>query len=113
MELAPFHFAPLGTYPNSFPPGQCTYGVASMKGNIPNWGNANNWDDGARASNITVTDIPIKGAVAQTDRGSYGHVAEVIDVHPGSVTIEEMNYDYNGSVRVREAPTNEFKYIWL
>lgn len=87
-----------------------------MKGNVPNWGNANNWDDGARAAGLTVSSTPIIGSIAQTDRGYYGHVAVVV---PGgndaTPMITEMNYDGLGvgSVRTRLATPGEFEYIWL
>ncbi|KAJ1938149.1 hypothetical protein EC988_007676, partial [Linderina pennispora] len=57
------------------------------------WGNANQWDDAARASGVTVNDTPKPGAVGQTDRGSrFGHVVWVAKVSGDMVTIEEYNY---------------------
>lgn len=113
LDYQPFIYAPIGTYPNNYEPGQCTYGVASMKGNIPNWGNANNWANAASASGITVSDVPIIGSVAQSDRGEFGHVATVVDIRPGEVLITEQNYDYHGSVRTDWQPTADYKYIYI
>lgn len=116
LGFAPFHFDPMGSHPNNYVPGQCTWGAESMKGNVPEWGNANNWDDGARAAGITVSDQPIVGAIAQTDRGYYGHVAVVV---PGgndtTPMITEMNYDGLGigSTRTRIAAAGEFVYIYV
>lgn len=113
LELANFYYAPMNTHPNPFPGDQCTHGAASMKGNISWRGNANQWDDRARERGIQVSDTPIIGAVAQTDRGTYGHVAVVVNVQPGMVQITEKNYDYKGSVRTVWRPAGEFKYLWL
>lgn len=113
LQLANFHYDSVGTHPNPYPYGQCTYGAASMKGNIPVWGNANNWDDAARDAGLIVSHTPIIGAVAQTDAGYWGHVAVVVGLVPGGVVITEMNYDYAGSVRTRVAPVGEFVYIYI
>lgn len=113
LPLAPAPFDPIGTHPNDYPPGQCTYGVASMKGDIPDWGNANNWASAARAAGYTVSATPILGAVAQTGRGSYGHVAVVTAITADGPMITEMNYDYNGGVRTRLAAPGEFVYIYI
>lgn len=107
-----FPFDLAANYPNSFYAGQCTAFVAS-KVHIPWSGNANMWDDNARAMGITVSDVPVVGAVAETDRGEYGHVALVIALQgSGAVQIIEANYDYAGSIRTRWALPSEFKYIY-
>lgn len=55
-------------------------------------GNANTWDDRARAAGITVSRIPIAGAIFQTDAGYYGHVGIVESVNPdGTINISDMN----------------------
>ena len=114
LKMADFKYAPMGTYPNSYPDqSQCTAGVASSKGNIPSWGNANQWDDNARASGKTVSNVPVVGAVAQTDGGYYGHVGVVVSIQGDSVTILEKNYDYNGSIRTHTVPTSSYVYIYL
>lgn len=55
-------------------------------------GNANTWDDRSRASGITVSRIPIAGAIFQTDSGYYGHVGIVESVNAdGTINISDMN----------------------
>jgi surface antigen len=112
LDYAPFQFAPMGTYANSFEPANCTWGAASMK-HVPWSGNANTWDDNARAAGYTVSTVPVLGAIAQTDRGYYGHVAVVSGISAGVVMITEMNYDGNGGVRTRPALPGEFVYIYI
>lgn len=55
------------------------------------WGNANHWDNAARAAGIKVNNTAKAGAVAQWNSGTYGHVAWVARVSSGKVTIEEYN----------------------
>lgn len=57
--------------------GNCTYWSYAMRywaGNpVPvTWGNANTWDDNARADNYIVDHTPTVGAVFQTDSGDWG-----------------------------------------
>ncbi|ORX74855.1 CHAP-domain-containing protein [Linderina pennispora] len=81
------------------------------KGNA--WGNANQWDDAARASGVTVNDTPAPGAVGQTDRGStYGHVVWVSSVSGDMVTIEEYNYKRH-KYGTRTVHKSAFNYIHL
>lgn len=55
-------------------------------------GNANTWDDRARAAGITVSRTPIAGSIFQTDAGYYGHVGIVESVNPdGTINISDMN----------------------
>jgi surface antigen len=55
-------------------------------------GNANTWDNRARAAGITVSNIPIPGAIFQTDSGYYGHVGIVESVNSdGTINISDMN----------------------
>lgn len=60
------------------------------------WGNANLWDNAARASGVKINKTPKKGAVAQTDKSGsgLGHVAWVKSVSKDGkkVTVEEYNY---------------------
>ena len=60
------------------------------------WGNANLWDNAARASGVKINKTPKKGAVAQTDKSGsgLGHVAWVESVSKDGkkVTVEEYNY---------------------
>ena len=90
------------------------------------WGNANNWDDAARAlaampgfGPVTVDATPEVGDVAQSNGGSYGHVAYVVAVNPNdTVDVEEYNYDVENGVtdhdfNQRTVPTSSFNYIDL
>lgn len=57
------------------------------------WGNANTWDDNARAAGLTVNNTPKPGAVMVNNSGYYGHVAIVERVDSnGDVHLSEMNY---------------------
>jgi surface antigen len=78
--------------------GNCTYWSFAMRlwagTPIPTtWGNANTWDDRARADGYEVNHTPAVNAVFQTDEGDWGHVAYVIKVDDktGDWTISEMN----------------------
>lgn len=114
LSYAGYHFDPMGSHPNSYAPANCTWGASSMEPQIPqSWGNANNWANAARESGYTVSDVPIVGAIAQTSRGAFGHVAIVTEVHGDTIQIEEMNYDDAGGVRSRPANVSEFTYIYL
>lgn len=62
---------------NGYDPGWCTWYAANRVAVPSNWGNANNWDEGARASGWTVSSIPRPGAVAQSNFGWAGHVGVV------------------------------------
>lgn len=75
--------------------------------NNPWWGNANTWNDTARALGYRVDNTPARGAVAYWDEGYYGHVAWVSAVDGNSVTIEEYNYDHCGNYHTRTIPVNE------
>ncbi|REE97410.1 CHAP domain-containing protein [Thermomonospora umbrina] len=56
------------------------------------WGNADNWDDAARAVGIRVDDTAKVGSVAQWNSGTFGHVAYVARVNSdGTVLLEEYN----------------------
>ena len=75
------------------------------------WGNANTWDDNARRLGYAVNATPAVGAIAQTDAGSFGHVAWVSGVSGSSVTIEEYNYNVTGAYNSRTVPVSGFQYI--
>jgi len=93
--------------------GNCTAYAQNSLGWVPNgWGNANRWDNNARAMGYTVSSTPRVGAVAQTDAGYYGHVAVVVAVHGTTVTVKEMNYVGFNVVSTRTAPTSSFVYIY-
>lgn len=83
---------------NTYAWGNCTYWAFALRlkyGNpVPTtWGNANTWDDRAKADGYLVDHTPAVGAVFQTDDGNLGHVAYVsaVDAKTGDWTISEMN----------------------
>lgn len=99
--------------PNGFAWGNCTYLVAGLL-NIPWTGNANVWDDGARALGYKVDSQPKTGAIAQTDGGWAGHVALVLDYTKTKVLLREMNFYGLNVDRERWALRSEFEnYIHL
>lgn len=67
---------------------------------MPYWGghgNANQWDDNARASGIPVDGSPKAGDVAVWPIGYYGHVMYVEAVQSdGDILVSEYNYDWTG-----------------
>lgn len=82
---------------NGYDPGWCTWYAASRVSVPNNWGNANTWDNLARLSGWIVSPIPRIGAIAQTDRGSMGHVGIVEDVRQAADGSWEIKYsDMNG-----------------
>ncbi|MBP7820734.1 LysM peptidoglycan-binding domain-containing protein [Candidatus Saccharibacteria bacterium] len=85
---------------NGYVPGYCTYYAASRVSIPSNWGNANTWDNRARASGWTVSSVPVAGAIFQTDAGWAGHVGIVEEVHgDGTITVSDMN-GFSGFGRV-------------
>ncbi len=64
---------------NGYDPGWCTWYAASRVSVPTNWGNASTWDDRARLSGWTVSQVPVPGAIAQRN-GGWGHVGIVEDV---------------------------------
>lgn len=85
--------APIYGY-NGYTYGYCTWYVANKVAVPANWGNANTWDTRAAQSGWIVSSIPRVGAIAQTNRGSEGHVAIVTHVSENG---SEIKYaDMNG-----------------
>lgn len=78
---------------NGYDYGYCTWYVASRIAVPTNWGNANTWDNLAPLSGWQVSTIPTPGAIAQTDRGSQGHVAivEEVSVDGTMIKYSDMN----------------------
>lgn len=84
---------------NTYPVGQCTWGVkqaASWVGNY--WGNANQWLYSARGAGFSTGSTPQVGAVAVWTAGAYGHVAVVTAVNGSQIQVVESNYAGNMSV---------------
>ena len=86
-------------YGNSYPIGQCTWGVKELAPWASNWwGNANTWAIYASVQGYRVGDVPVVGAIAVWDGGEYGHVAYVTDVQSeNSIQVLEANYDGSGT----------------
>jgi len=79
--------------------------VAQSGRHMPYWGgvgNANQWDDNARAAGIPVDTNPRVGDVAVMHIGPYGHVMYVEAVNPdGTIRISEYNFDLQGNYSER------------
>lgn len=78
---------------NGYVRGYCTYYVASRISVPKNWGNANTWDNYARASGWTVSSAPRAGAILQTDTGWAGHVGivEAVSEDGKMIKFSDMN----------------------
>lgn len=78
--------------------GQCTSFVAfraqgRLGKNLSGLGQASEWNNRAPAKGISVGTMPLIGAVAVSESGTYGHVAYVTKVNSDfSFTVEEYNY---------------------
>lgn len=74
--------------------------VAASGRYMPYWGghgNANQWDDNARAAGIPVDGNPRAGDVAVSNSGYYGHVMYVESVNSdGTINISQYNAALNG-----------------
>lgn len=79
--------------------GQCTWYVWGRVNqvtdkSIPQWGNAQDWCSGARASGYKTGVNPSANAIVVWYSGAYGHVAFVEELtKDGTVTISEGNYN--------------------
>ncbi|MEV0611199.1 FG-GAP-like repeat-containing protein [Polymorphospora rubra] len=121
----PYRGQSSGVDPWNYYKGQCTSFVAwrlndrlgidftnRYKGQ--HFSNANTWDDAARRAGLTVSGTPRAGAVAQTDAGSFGHVAWVARVNSnGTVLIEEYNWATPSGYGTRTVPASSFRYIYF
>ena len=83
----------LGPYPaTGFPPGWCTYYVATKR-NVTWRGDAGFWYQNAAAAGYPVGSKPKVGAIMVTWESYLGHVAYVEAVNKdGSWTVSEMNF---------------------
>jgi N-acetylmuramoyl-L-alanine amidase len=98
---------------NGYSYGYCTY-YAAMRRSIPSsWGNARSWYYNAQSSGFSVGSTPVRGAIAWSGAGYYGHVAYVESVSGGMVTISEMNYNGGWNrVSSRTVSAGSFRYIY-
>ena len=65
----------------------CNWGVG-----LPGWGNANTWAQYAKGNgDFEVIGYPVPNSIATSTKGGYGHVAWVISVSGGTITVSEEN----------------------
>ncbi len=79
--------------------------VAASGRHMPGWGwqsrgNANQWDDNARAAGIPVDGNPQPGDVAISNSGTWGHAMYVEAVNGNSITVSQYNADFTGRYSV-------------
>ena len=79
---------------NSYPWGQCTWGVKVLAPWVGNyWGNAAQWTASAASAGFRTGSAPVAGSVIVWNDGGYGHVAYVTDVREdGMIQVLESNY---------------------
>ncbi|WP_410593700.1 CHAP domain-containing protein [Amycolatopsis sp. lyj-23] len=87
------------------------FNIARHGESANNYGDAKYWDDNARYDGYRVDNTPTVGAIAQTDNGTYGHVAIVDSVHSGTITVEDYNWNGDGHYLVHDVSTSSFRYI--
>lgn len=89
--------------------------VAASGRHMPYWGgygNANQWDDNARASGIPVDYNPQVGDVAVSNAGYYGHVMYVEAVHgDGTISISQYNADWRGTYSTNRISASGLVFI--
>ena len=77
------------------------YRVAASGRYMPYWGgrgNANQWDDNARAAGIPVDREPRVGDVGVSNSGYYGHTVYVEAVNgDGTIAVSQFNHDWGGT----------------
>lgn len=112
-------------FPNSIPDNwgmylrQCVsyaaWKVYKSGRNMPYWGgrgNANQWDDNARAAGIPVDTNPRVGDVAVSNAGSYGHVMYVEAVYgDGTIYISQYNAAWDGRYSEARISTRGLVFI--
>jgi surface antigen len=89
--------------------------VASSGRYMPYWGghgNANQWDNNARAAGIPVDTIPQPGDVAVSNAGIYGHVMYVESVNgDGTITVSQYNAGWDGRYSMGRRTTSGLVFI--
>lgn len=90
---------PINDKTNTYPIGQCTWGVKTLADWVGNyWGNANEWGASARKAGYTTGSTPLVGSVivfpnVMYEGYNYGHVAYVTRVYDdGTIEVMEANY---------------------
>ena len=83
--------------------------------NMPNWGgygDANQWDDNARAMGIPVDTTPRVGDVAVSNAGTWGHVMYVEAIGDnGTIYISQYNASFTGQYSEGWRYTNGLVFI--
>lgn len=107
---------------NTYPVGQCTWGVKSLAPWVGNyWGNANQWGDSARRAGFRTGHTPQVGSVivfpnVMYEGENYGHVAYVTAVNnDGTIEVLEANWGGNqqiGNYRGAFTPSSDAYYIY-
>ena len=107
---------------NTYPVGQCTWGVKSLASWVGNyWGNANQWGDSARRAGFRTGHTPQVGSVivfpnVMYEGENYGHVAYVTAVNnDGTIEVLEANWGGNqqiGNYRGAFTPSSDAYYIY-
>ena len=107
---------------NTYPVGQCTWGVKSLVPWVGNyWGNANQWGDSARRAGFRTGHTPQVGSVivfpnVMYEGENYGHVAYVTAVNnDGTIEVLEANWGGNqqiGNYRGAFTPSSDAYYIY-
>lgn len=107
---------------NTYPVGQCTWGVKSLAPWVGNyWGNANQWGDSARRAGFRTGHTPQVGSVivfpnVMYEGENYGHVAYVTAVNnDGTIEVLEANWGGNqqiGNYRGAFTPNSDAYYIY-
>ena len=67
---------------------------------MPWWGgvgNANEWDENARAAGIPVDSNPTVGSIAISNAGAYGHAMYVAAVNGNEIYVQQYNASLNGT----------------
>ena len=107
---------------NTYPVGQCTWGVKSLAPWVGNyWGNANQWGDSARRAGFRTGHTPQVGSVivfpnVMYEGENYGHVGYVTAVNADG-TIEMVESNYRGNMYVSNyrgafTPSSDAYYIY-
>ena len=107
---------------NTYPVGQCTWGVKSVAPWVGNyWGNANQWGESARRAGFRTGYTPQVGSVIVFPNSiyegvNYGHVGYVTAVNADG-TIEMVESNYRGNMYVSNyrgafTPSSDVYYIY-
>lgn len=82
---------------------------------MPYWGgigNANQWDDNARAAGIPVDGNPRVGDIAVSNRGYYGHVMYVEAVYDdGTIYVSQYNAGWDGKYSEARVSASGLSFI--